>query len=71
MKKLTIQEVQNRIKDRFPNETFEILKYSSMGEPGTIRCCNCNKIIEISKFSNFFATNKKNGCSSCQSNHVK
>ena len=71
MKKIELSEVKERIKNRFPNETFEIIQYTSLGEFGIIKCANCGKLIEINKFSNFFAPSKKVGCSSCQSQHVK
>lgn len=29
-KKLTLQEVENRIKTRYPNEEFEIIDYTSL-----------------------------------------
>lgn len=67
MRKLTISEIQERIKNRFPDEEFEIITYTSLGDFGSVKCCNCGKIIDINKFSNFFAPSKKYGCSACQS----
>lgn len=60
------KEMERRVAERFPDETFEILEYQSSGQPGKIRCCNCNKIIKIKQFSNFLAPSKNFGCSSCQ-----
>lgn len=34
MKKISIHEVEQRIKNRFPEESFEIIKYNGMGEYG-------------------------------------
>lgn len=65
MKKITLEEVKERIKKRFPEEKFEIVEYSSFGAPGKIKCLGCGEIIEINKFSNFFAKNKRYGCKNC------
>ena len=67
MNKITLSEVERRIKERYPSENFKILSYESLGKSGKIECLNCGKIIEINKFSNFFAKSKKYGCSDCQS----
>lgn len=65
MKKISIQEIEQRLKNRFPTESFEIIDYHGMGQKGKIKCLKCNNIIEINKFSNFFAKNKKYGCKKC------
>lgn len=70
VRKIDITEVKRRIKEKFPDEEFEIVNYESLGMPGDVRCCNCNKIIHINKFSNFLAPSKRVGCSSCQSEYV-
>ena len=65
MKKIDINELNTRIKQRFPEEEFEVISYESLGEPMKIKCCSCNNIIEVSKASNFFAKNKVYGCKNC------
>lgn len=65
MKKISIQEIEQRVKTRFPEESFEIIEYNGMGEYGEIKCLQCNNIIKINKFSNFFAKNKRYGCKYC------
>lgn len=67
MKKLELSEIKTRIEERFPNEKFEIINYDGMGSPGSVKCCNCGKIIFINRFGNFLAPSKKYGCSECQS----
>lgn len=70
MKKLTLIEIQDRIKQRFPLEDFDILEYNGLGKPGKVKCNNCQRIIIINKFSNFFVKSKKYGCSNCQSHNL-
>ena len=65
MKRVTFEELNRRIKERFPEEEFEIIQYETLGKPGKIKCLNCGKTIEINKFSNFFAKNKRYGCKNC------
>lgn len=65
MKKISLEEIQERIEQRFPEERFKIVRYSGMGQPGQIQCLQCRQIIEINRFSNFFAKNKRYGCKQC------
>lgn len=70
MRKLTIEEMEQRIKMRYPTENFKILVYTNTGSYGEIQCLNCQKIIKVNKFVNFFAKSKKFGCSECQSKNI-
>lgn len=65
MKKISIQEIERRIKTRFPEESFKIIEYNGLGNKGKVKCLQCNNIIEVNKFNNFFAKNKKYGCKQC------
>ena len=66
MKKLTIQELEQKIKLRFPEENFKIIEYNgSTGKPAVIQCCNCGEYIHVSKFSNFLIHSKVYGCKNC------
>ncbi len=65
MKRVSFEELNTRIKNRFPEEEFEIVKYETLGKPGEIKCLSCGDIIKINKFSNFFAKNKRYGCKNC------
>lgn len=69
--KISLEEYKRRIKERFPNEDFEVLLYTSLGQPAKLRCKNCEKIIEVSKATNFIIHTKHYGCSECQSLLVK
>lgn len=65
-KKVTLEEMKKRIKQRYPNENFEILEYTGVKKPGKVKCLSCGKEIIINSFDNFFAKSKKFGCYQCQ-----
>lgn len=65
MKKLSIQEMQERIAERFPEEHFEIIQFSGTAQPGKIKCLKCGQTIIINQFGNFLAKNKRFGCKNC------
>ena len=64
-RRITKEEFNNRIKKRFPQETFTIIKFEGMGVEGIFKCDHCGKEIIVSKASNFLAPNKKYGCVNC------
>lgn len=57
--KITKKEMETRLRDRFPNEDFEIIEYSASGHPGQIRCKKCGDIIYISRFDSITTAKKK------------
>jgi len=59
MKIVTIEEVKERINARFPNEPYEIINYTKMTEPFTIRCLKCNEIKTYSNCRNFLNSGNK------------
>ena len=61
-KTLSVEEFDSRIKDRFPQEMFQILSYSGTGNPFSIKCQGCGQTITVSKAINFLAKNKAYGC---------
>lgn len=66
MKIVTIEEVKERINARFPGEPYEIIKYTKMTEPFTIRCLKCNEVKTFSTCGNFLTlsnTSRKHLCS--------
>lgn len=63
--KLSKQDWENRMKQRFPEESFQLIQYVNAGKPAQIKCKSCNEIIQVSKLSNFFAANKVYGCKNC------
>ena len=70
-KAITQQEFEQRISERFPNEKFEILEYTTIGKPAKIKCLKCGRIIETPSAKNFLAAHKKAGCSDCSGLRAK
>ena len=50
-KKLTIEEVTDRIKNKFPNWNFKVLDYQSSMKPCHIQCLECNEVKEYQQLS--------------------
>lgn len=65
MKKITQEEFERRIKARFPEESFTVLKYDSTAQPATLKCDKCGEEINVSKANNFLAPTKAYGCKNC------
>ena len=38
MKKVSLEEYERRIKERFPEESFTIIEYQSLGKPAILQC---------------------------------
>jgi len=53
MKIISIKEVKQRINNRFPNQPFEILNYTQMTKPFSIRCLMCGEEKTYSSCKNF------------------
>ena len=64
-KAISKEEFKKRIKERFPNEKYEIIEYTTMSNPSKILCIKCGKTIESPQAKNFLAKHKKAGCSDC------
>jgi hypothetical protein len=65
MKIVTIEEVQQRIEKRFPNQPFQIIHYTKMTKPFTIRCLKCNLEKTYSSCRNFLIAGPKNKNNLC------
>lgn len=70
-KKISQEEFEKRLQDRFPNEQFKIIEYTTMSNPSKIQCLKCNKILYNPQAKNFLAKNKKAGCSDCNGLRAK
>ena len=70
-KKITQEEFENRLKERFPTEEFKIIEYTNMSSPLKIQCLKCNRILQNPQAKNFLAKNKKAGCSDCNGLRAK
>lgn len=65
MKKVSLEEYKERIKKRFPEESFTVKEYRSLGEPAIIECDECKNQISVSKAGNFLIPTKAYGCKNC------
>lgn len=62
MKIVSKEDIINRTKNKFPNQSFEIVDYTRVTKPFTIKCLNCNRVRTFSSFNNFIGANKTNIC---------
>lgn len=65
MKIVTQHEVENRLKNIFPNQPFEIIEYTKTTKPFIIKCLKCGEIKQYANCRGFFTkspTNKTNIC---------
>lgn len=63
--KMTLEEFQKRIDNRYPNYNFEVLQYSGQKEPMTIRCLNCGWENTYTQAQNFDRNGRKKICPGC------
>ncbi len=62
MKIVTIEEITNRIEEKFPNEPFEIVEYTRVSKSFAIRCLKCGNTYHYSSFNNYFNAKRKGIC---------
>ena len=60
---ITQDEIESRIKTKFPNEPFKIIHYEKVSTPFTIQCLRCGKITTYSSTNNYLNTKRKGVCS--------
>ena len=63
MKIVTEQEVKERIENKWPNQPFEILKYTKITEPFTIKCLKCGQTKTYANTSNYLRSTRLGICS--------
>ena len=71
MKGITQKEFEKRIEERYSDEKFEIIEYTTSSKPCKIKCLSCGKILEYPQAKNFLAKNKIAGCSNCRGLRAK
>ena len=60
MKIVTIEEIKERLNNKFPNEPFEIVEYTYTTKPFTIKCLRCGSIKTYSNCRGFLTNGEKN-----------
>lgn len=76
MKIVSIEELEQRIATRFPNQPFKIINYTKITQPITIQCLHCGKISTYSTCASVLTKNAKSkqylcGCYNSNNNFVK
>ena len=62
MKIVSIEEVKNRIETKWKNQPFEIIEYTRVTKPFTIKCLRCGEIKTYRSFGNFISSSRKGVC---------
>lgn len=62
---MTINDFQNKINKKFPNENLQVLDYTQMKKSATIQCLTCGEIITMNNAYNFFTRHKECACPKC------
>ena len=60
---MTKEQLNLKIKKKFPNENFTIIDYQGMKKPLSVQCNNCKATIQVQRAENFFR--RKKGCNNC------
>ena len=60
---MTKEQLNLKIKKKFPDENFTIIDYQGMKKPLFVQCNNCKTTIQVQRAENFFR--RKKGCNNC------
>lgn len=47
LKIVTKEEIEHRIQNKWPNQPFEIIQYTKVSQPFSIKCLKCGRIKNI------------------------
>jgi len=61
--------LEERIKEKFPDEDILILNYTLMKSPATVKCNVCNTEYTLARAENFIRKEKRCICKKCVNNH--
>lgn len=70
-KRITIEEAQQRLDDRFPDEDLTILEWYSMDHPIKMQCNQCGAIFTHTTGYSYFRRVRTCGCAHCGSTAAK
>jgi hypothetical protein len=65
-----MNSLERKIKERFPNEDIEVLNFTIMKEPATVKCIRCGQTYTLSHAENFVRKAKTCICKKCVNNHT-
>lgn len=61
----TLATFQEKINQKYSNETLEVISFNGIGSSGTIKCLQCGEIYTLQKARNFLIDGKKIVCKKC------
>lgn len=65
MKRLNKQEFIDKVREKYPEEPFEILEYSGTSKPGKYYCGLCKEKYELCRMGKLVSEERKHLCSHC------
>lgn len=60
---MNIEDLNKKIKAKFPEGSFEVIEYNGMKEYFRVKCLSCNTVYQFQAAQNFFV--RKYGCKKC------
>ena len=69
--KLTLEEFQNKIDEKYPQEKLKVLKYKLYTKGCEIQCENCGSTFMLDNASSFLNKDKKRVCKKCFPNKIR
>ena len=67
---LKMNNLEKRIKEKFPEENLEVISYKKAILPASIQCKTCGNIYTLQRAESFYLKNKKCVCTNCFNNHT-
>lgn len=65
MERITLEQLQEKIYQRWGEVEYEIIDFYSARTPITIKCLKCGEVFTLKYMSNLFNKARKNFCTSC------
>lgn len=63
--KKKLERYKQSLKDRFPQDSLEVITFSGQDKPGSVKCINCGEIYSYSTMSNSLTKTRNVFCSKC------
>lgn len=64
-----MNNLEKRLKTRFPNEDLKVLNYKNARSEATVQCLKCGESYTLARAESFYCKNKKCVCQNCNNNH--
>lgn len=63
-----MNNLEKKIKEKFPEEDIEVISFTIMKEPAKVKCKKCNTEYQLKRAENFVKSDKKCICRNCVNN---